>query len=533
MNSIQIRRALISVSDKTGLVEFAKQLVGHGIDLLSTGGTFQALKRAGLPVQEVAEYTGYPEMLDGRVKTLHPKVHGGILFRRDLPEHVATTQEHGIQPIDMVVVNLYPFESTVARPGVSLEEAIENIDIGGPSMIRSAAKNHAQVAVVTDPAQYAGIAAELQQTSGSLSSATLRQLATSAFARTSRYDAAIHSYLTRAEGHTADAAASDFPSTLHLSFERDSVLRYGENPHQKGAFYVDPAYRPTSLARASKRHGKELSYNNLLDLDSALSIVREFERPAAAIIKHNNPCGAAVDENLVEAFRKAYAGDPISAFGSVIAFNRPVDEATAAALAEPDRFVEAIVAPGFADAAFEILTTRPTWRNSVRLLEVGDLSAHQSLRVSTPMIRSIEGGLLLQSPDVGPSGWESRQQVTKKLPTEGEMADLAFGWIIVKHVRSNAIVLIKNEAVLGVGAGQMSRVDSVAIAIRKAGEQARGAILASDAFFPFRDNVDLAAQAGIAAIVQPGGSKRDQDSIAACDELGIAMLFTGQRHFKH
>jgi phosphoribosylaminoimidazolecarboxamide formyltransferase/IMP cyclohydrolase len=530
MHQTKIRRALLSVSDKSGLLDLARGLVRHGIELLSTGGTFRALQEAGLPVREVSEHTGFPEMLDGRVKTLHPKIHGGILYRRDLQSHVATCQEHGIEPIDMVVVNLYPFEATVAKAGVSLEEAIENIDIGGPSMIRSAAKNHEQVAVLTDPNQYPSILALLDQHHGSIPSDTLRDLARAAFERTSRYDSAIFEYLNRA---SAAESETSFPPRIHLDFQREAVLRYGENPHQPAAFYIDPHYQPASLARANKRHGKELSYNNLLDLDSALAIVREFDRPAAAIIKHNNPCGAALSQTLVDAFRKAYAGDPVSAFGSVIAFNQPVDEQTAVALAEPDRFVEAIVAPSFDEAAFQILTTRPTWRSSVRLLEVGNLNLNQHLRAQTPQLRSIEGGLLLQSPDVGELGWQDRQTVTQTIPTPSQWADLAFGWTIVKHVRSNAIVVAKNETVLGVGAGQMSRVDSVEIAIRKSGQQARGAILASDAFFPFRDNVDLAAAAGIQAIVQPGGSKRDQDSIAACNEHAIAMVFTGQRHFKH
>ncbi|MBY0585841.1 bifunctional phosphoribosylaminoimidazolecarboxamide formyltransferase/IMP cyclohydrolase [bacterium] len=530
MKSIKIRRALLSVSDKSGLIALAQTLCRHGIELLSTGGTYRTLREAGLSVKEVSEHTGFPEMLDGRVKTLHPKVHGGILYRRDLPEHRTACEEHGIEPIDMVVVNLYPFEATVAKADVSREEAIENIDIGGPSMIRSAAKNHEHVAVITDPSQYATVIEHLDQHDGSLPTPLLRDFAWAAFERTSRYDAAIHSFFSRSK---PSEDATLFPSDLRLYFKRDAVLRYGENPHQQGAFYIDEAYQPASLARATKRHGKELSYNNLLDLDSALAIVREFDRPAAAIIKHNNPCGASLADRLVDAFEKAYAGDPVSAFGSVIAFNKTVDESTAMLLTEPNRFVEAIVAPAFDEAALELLTTRPTWKTSVRLLEVGDLRAHADLRGRTPIFRSLEGGLLVQTPDVGESGWQNRSLVTHTSPTEAQLADLYFGWIIVKHVRSNAIVLAKNEAILGVGAGQMSRVDSVNIAIEKAGKHAEGAVLASDAFFPFRDNVDLSAAAGIKAIVQPGGSKRDQDSITACDEFGIAMLFTGQRHFKH
>ncbi|MFO0947472.1 MAG: bifunctional phosphoribosylaminoimidazolecarboxamide formyltransferase/IMP cyclohydrolase [Planctomycetota bacterium] len=528
---IGIRRALLSVSDKAGLVDLAKGLVRHGVQLLSTGGTHKALKEAGLPVTEISAFTGFPEMLDGRVKTLHPKVHGGILHRRDIPEHVQTIAEHGIEPIDLVVVNLYPFEQTVARPGVREEEAIEQIDIGGPSMIRSAAKNHSHVAVLTDPSQYGEFLTELDKGQGRVPQHLLRSLAVAAFSRTAKYDAAIHAYLVKAgaEG-TADA---DLPTEIRIHYQRKSLLRYGENPHQKAAFYVDPSYPHPSLARAVVRHGKELSYNNLLDLDSALSIAREFGRPSAVVIKHNNPCGAAVADTLAAAFVKAYASDPLSAFGSVLGFNRVVDKETALSSSEPGRFVDAIVAPKFEQEAFEILTTRPSWKASVRLLEVGELTDHEDGRRKIMVNRPLEGGLLRQSPDLGPDGFADRKIVTKRAPTEGELKDLAFAWSMVKHVRSNAIVVAKDEGTLGVGAGQMSRVDSVNISIGKAGDRVKGAVLASDAFFPFRDNVDQAAAAGIVAIVQPGGSKRDQESIDACDEHGIAMIFTGMRHFKH
>ena len=533
MDRVKVRRALLSVSDKTGLVDLARGLVRHGVDLLSTGGTFRTLQEAGIPVTEISAHTGFPEMLDGRVKTLHPKVHGGLLYRRDLPEHVKTITEHDIKPIDMVVVNLYPFEETVAKPGVSLDHAIENIDIGGPSMIRSAAKNHSHVAVLTDSAQYADVLKELDKGDGTLPTDLLRCLAVAAFTRTADYDRAIQEYLNKAYAPTESAEDADFPPRVTITYDRQATLRYGENPHQKAAFYVDRSYLPPSLASAKQRHGKELSYNNLLDLDSALAIAREFDRPAVAIIKHNNPCGAAVADRLEDAFIRAYAGDPLSAFGSVIGINTVVDEATAMAISEPDRFVEAIIAPSFTDEALKIITTRPSWKNSVRLLEVGDVHRHDDIRQQTMMMRPIEGGLLRQSPDLGASGWYERKTVTKTEPTAAQLRDLAFAWVLVKHVRSNAIVLVKDEAVIGVGAGQMSRVDSVQISSSKAGERAKGAVLASDAFFPFRDNVDFANKVGIAAIIQPGGSKRDQDSIDACNEFGIAMLFTGCRHFKH
>jgi phosphoribosylaminoimidazolecarboxamide formyltransferase/IMP cyclohydrolase len=529
MERITIRRALISVSDKTGIVDFARKLAGHGVELLSTGGTYRAIHDANLPVTEVADYTQFPEMMDGRVKTLHPKVHGGLLYRRDLPAHESAAREHGIKPIDMVVVNLYPFEATVAQPGATRAEAIENIDIGGPSMIRSAAKNHAAVAVVTDPAQYAEVASELEAHAGSLPASLLERLAVAAFARTADYDRAIHRYLS---GSGADEDP-DFPAKISLHFDRAEVLRYGENPHQKGAFYVDATYRPASLARARQRHGKELSYNNLLDLDSALAIVREFRRPAVSIIKHNNPCGAAVADRLVDAYSRAHAGDPQSAFGGIVGVNIAVDEETAIALTEPDLFFEAVIAPAFSEEAVRILTTRPSWKNSVRLLEVGDVHAFDEDRQRGMLSRPIEGGLLRQSADLGASGWEDRQVVTRRAPTESELRDLSFAWTMVKHVRSNAIVIAKNESLIGVGAGQMSRVDAVQIACKKAGDRVQDSTLASDAFFPFRDNVDTAASSGVTAIVQPGGSKRDQESIDACDEFGIAMLLTGRRHFKH
>ncbi len=520
----KVERALLSVSDKTGLVDFAKTLADLGVELISTGGTREVLLKAGLAVKDVSEVTGFPEMLDGRVKTLHPFVHGGILARRDDAGHVRTLQEHGINPIDLVVCNLYPFEAAAAKPGVTIHEIIENIDIGGPTLVRAAAKNYAAVAVITDPGQYGGVAAELWAGKGSLALATREKLATAAFARIAAYDAAIADYFARR------AAGADLPATLALNFQRKQSLRYGENPHQKAAFYVEANHRADCVAGAEVLHGKELSYNNILDLDSALNLVREFEQPAAVVVKHNNPCGAACAPTLAAAFQNAFDGDPLSAFGGILAFNRTLDEATALKLAEPNRFVECIIAPDFEPAAFEVLTTKPTWRKNVRLLKVGPLDLKQPTAEALDF-RRVDGGLLVQGRDrSADADWKP---VTKRQADAKELADLAFAWKVCKHVKSNAIVLVKDGMVVGVGAGQMSRVDSVQIAIRKAGERARGSVLASDAFFPFRDNVDAAAAAGIKAVVQPGGSQRDADSIAACDEHGLAMLFTGVRHFRH
>ncbi|MGL5094063.1 MAG: bifunctional phosphoribosylaminoimidazolecarboxamide formyltransferase/IMP cyclohydrolase, partial [Planctomycetia bacterium] len=506
------------------------------VELLSTGGTRRALGDAGLAVVEVGAYTGFPEMMDGRVKTLHPKIHGGLLFRRDEERHVAAAAAHGIPPIDLVVVNLYPFEATVAQADVAFEEAVEQIDIGGPSLIRGGAKNHAHVAVVTDPSQYDAVLAELDRSGGSLSYETRRRLAAAAFARTAAYDAAISAYFAMVvAGDSAEDKSADleFPPVLRTMFRRKRTLRYGENPQQSAAVYTVDGWPAAAVAHAEPLHGKELSYNNLLDLDAALNMAREFDRPAVIVVKHNNPCGAAVADTISAAFTKAWDADPLSAFGSVLGFNRPVDVATAEALAEPGRFVEAIVAPSFEPDAVTILTTKPTWKNSVRLLAVGDLTVGEDARRTSWELRSIDGGLLVQAADRGPNGFAEATVATRRTPTEAESADLAFAWTICKHVKSNAIVLAKDGVVVGVGAGQMSRVDSVKIALGKAGERAKGSVLASDAFFPFRDNIDAAAPAGVTAIVQPGGSKRDADSIAACDEHGLAMLFAGRRHFKH
>jgi phosphoribosylaminoimidazolecarboxamide formyltransferase/IMP cyclohydrolase len=523
MTSRAIRRALLSVSDKTGLLELARGLAALGVELISTGGTRKSLLDAGLAVRDISEVTGFPEMLDGRVKTLHPHIHGGILAVRDNPEHARTLTQHGIAPIDLVVCNLYPFEATVARQGATHEDIIENIDIGGPTLVRAAAKNYRDVAIVTDPAQYAGVLSEMQANGSALNLETRRNLAAAAFVRIAAYDQAIAGYFTGLE---------TFPAVYARSWQKRQELRYGENPHQRAAFYSDPAVKHASVATARVLHGKELSYNNLLDLDSALGLVREFlPQPAAVCIKHNNPCGAAVADTLVEAFRKAYEGDPLSAYGGVLAFNQRVDEATAQAITDPGRFIECVIAPDFEPAAFTLLTTRPTWKKNVRLLACGVLSTE-----TQPLaLREIDGGLLVQDRDRnGPdTDFQDAKVVTKRAPTEAELADLRFAWAVCKHVKSNAIVLAKGRMVVGVGAGQMSRVDSVHLAVRKAGERRTGSVLASDAFFPFRDNVDEAAKAGVTAIVQPGGSMRDQDSIAACDEHGLAMIFTGVRHFRH
>jgi phosphoribosylaminoimidazolecarboxamide formyltransferase/IMP cyclohydrolase len=521
-----IRRALLSVSDKTGLVELARGLAALGVELISTGGTRKALAEAGLAVRDIAEVTGFREILDGRVKTLHPRIHGGILAVRDNPQHTATLQAQGISPIDLVVCNLYPFEATVARPGSTHEDIVENIDIGGPSMVRSAAKNYHDVAVLTDPGQYAAVLEELRAHQGALSDATRRRLAAAAFARTAAYDRAISAYFAGLE------KKDDLPAALDLHLEKRLPLRYGENPHQKAAFYVEPDVRYACVATAETLHGKELSFNNILDLDSALNLVREFAEPAAVVIKHNNPCGAAVGAALEEAFRKAYEGDPLSAYGGVLGFNRPVDEPTAVQVTEPKRFIECIIAPDYEPAALEMLTTRPSWKKNVRLLRTGPLT-DDAARAGALDFRRVDGGLLVQARDAAGDDFAAARVLSKRPPTAEEMADLRFAWRVCKHVKSNAIVLAKGGMVVGVGAGQMSRVDSVQIAARKAGARTRGAVLASDAFFPFRDNIDEAARAGVTAVVQPGGSVRDPDSIAACDEHGLAMVFTGVRHFRH
>ena len=535
-----IRRALLSVSDKSGLVDLARVLAEFAVELVSTGGTRKALEEAGLAVRDISQVTGFPEILDGRVKTLHPRVHGGILAVRDNPQHLATLQEQRIVPIDLVVCNLYPFEATLAQPGSAHEAIIENIDIGGPTLVRAAAKNYRDVAVLTDPNQYAAAIEELRAQGGALTTATRERLAAAAFARIVAYDQAISSYFQ------ARAGGEALPAQLDLHLQRHLHLRYGENPHQQAAFYIEPGCRRACVATARPLHGKELSFNNILDLDSALNLVREFDTPAAVVIKHNNPCGAAVAASLEEAFRKAYEGDPLSAYGGILGFNREVDEPTAQQVTEPNRFVECIIAPGFNPAAFHLLTTRPSWKKSVRLLETGPLHTQGTEREAPTGVtalgaqrhalydyRRVDGGLLAQTRDRPADDFAQMRVPTKRSPSAEELNDLRFAWVVCKHVKSNAIVLAKNGMVVGVGAGQMSRVDSVHLAVRKAGDRSRGCVLASDAFFPFRDNLDEAASAGVTAVVQPGGSLRDADSIQACDEHEMAMVLTGIRHFRH
>lgn len=541
-----IRRALLSVSDKSGLVELAKLLADFGVELISTGHTRKTLQEAGLTAKDISDVTGFPEMLGGRVKTLHPKVHGGILAMREKADHLATLKEHGIEPIDMVVVNLYPFRATVARQGSTHEEIIENIDIGGPSLIRAAAKNHKDVAVVSDPDQYDGVIGELKANNGALSMRTRERLAADAYSLTAAYDSAITAYFVKRHkkedpgsmvnrwlgGSGVYHRGGTLPSNLSVYMERRMPLRYGENPHQQAAFYVDPGEHRACVAVAEQLHGKELSFNNILDCDSAFNLVREFDQPAAIVVKHNNPCGAASADTLVEAFQKAYEGDPLSAYGGVLAFNRDLDAATADLIAEPNRFVECIIAPDFADDAIEILTTKPSWKKNVRLLRTGDIEKEES-KLQTLDFRRVDGGFLVQTRDQSGDDFANMKVATRRQPTKSELADLRIAWLVCKHTKSNAIVLAKDGMIVGVGAGQMSRVDSTHMAARKAGDRSKGSVLASDAFFPFRDNVDLAAAAGITAIVQPGGSIRDQDSIQACDEHQIAMVFTGVRHFRH
>ena len=517
-----IKTALLSVSDKTGLIEFARGLASFGVAMLSTGGTAKLLRDSGISVTEVSDHTGFPEMLDGRVKTLHPKVHGGILARRDVPAHVEAIKSAGIAPIDLVVVNLYPFSQTVARAGCTLDEAIENIDIGGPAMVRSAAKNHAHVAVVTDPADYAAILGEMRAANGAVGETTRFRLAQKAFSHTAAYDGAISNYLT-ALG--TDGARAAFPQRLNLNFELAQTLRYGENPHQNAAFYRDLEPAPGSLARYVQLQGKELSYNNIADADAAWECVKTFEQPACVIIKHANPCGVAVAGSTLDAYRAAFATDPTSAFGGIIAFNRELDAATAAAVAE--QFVEVLIAPQVSAGARAALAKK----ENVRVLEVplaDGANAYEMKRVG--------GGLLAQTTDNFHISAADLKIVSRVQPTPQQQEDLLFAWRVAKFVKSNAIVFCGKGRTLGVGAGQMSRVDSARIAAIKAQNAnltLAGSVVASDAFFPFRDGLDVVAEAGAVAVIQPGGSLRDAEVIAAGDERGIAMVFTGHRHFRH
>jgi phosphoribosylaminoimidazolecarboxamide formyltransferase/IMP cyclohydrolase len=525
MPNNKIQRALISVSNKTGVVELAKFLSKMGVEILSTGGTQRALDEAGVPVRSVSDYTGFPEMMDGRIKTLHPKIHAGLLALRDNLEHMQAVDRYGIELIDMVVVNLYPFQETVSKKGVKLEEAIEQIDIGGPTMLRAAAKNYRDVVVVVDPARYPQIIEEMKAGSGQVSEKLKFELACEVFEHTATYDRAIADYLA-----SAGKKPEKYPPALILGFRKDADLRYGENPHQSAAFYVDPGAKEASVSTAKMLHGKTLSYNNILDLDAALEIVKDFQEPAAVIIKHTNPCGAGVGKDITEAYSRALLGDPVSAFGSIVAANRHIDKKMAELMAKPNTFVEAVISPSFDDDAVEILKTRQWWGESLRILASGDLTG---ARDDKPNMRRVVGGLLLQDFDRATYDESQFKYVTKRKPTEKEMQDLLFAWIICKHVKSNAIVYAKDFTVFGVGAGQMSRVDSSMIAAHKSAGRAKGGVLASDAFFPFRDGVDAAAEAGIRAIIQTGGSKKDAEVIAAADEHDIAMIITGMRHFKH
>ena len=522
MQSPRIQRALISVSDKLGLTGFARGLTECGVEIYSTGGTRRHLESEGVPVRDIAEYTGFPELMDGRLKTLHPAVHGGILCRHDRPDDLAAIAEHGIVTFELVVVNLYPFEATVAREGVTLEEAVEQIDIGGPTMVRAAAKNHAFTTIATNTEQYGEVLEQVKD-HGCTTPELRRKLAAEAFAHTAGYDRGIADFFA---GATAEGP---FPGTLHIALRRRAVLRYGENPHQRAALYATAESMGANLVSARQVHGKELSYNNLLDLDSALSMVRSFASPAAVVIKHNNPCGAAEAETPAAALRLAMAGDPLSAFGSVLGVNRVVDAATAEVLCEPGLFIEAMVAPDFDDDGIAILTTRPKWRANVRLVKVG----HIEPSTETWSYRCLDGGVLAQEADMLPDPEDQWKVVTDGSPTEAQMADLRFAWATVRHVKSNAIVLAKDRTLLGAGAGQMSRVDSVEIAIKKAGERVAGSVMASDAFFPFPDSIEQAAAAGVTAVIQPGGSKKDDEAIAACNRHGLSMVFTSRRHFKH
>lgn len=514
---VKIKRALLSVSDKTGLVALAQKLQQLGVEIISTGGTLKALREAGIAVTSVSEVTGFPEIMDGRVKTLHPHIHGGILARRDKEEHLATLKEKGISLIDLVVVNLYPFQKTVAKPDTTLEEAIENIDIGGPSMVRSAAKNYQGVAIVTSPERYPEIMKELEANGGALSLETRFSLAKEAFFHTAQYDLAISQYLTGLQEEVS------FPQELVLAYEKVNDLRYGENPHQSAAFYRScPGNSQSCVAGAEQKQGKELSFNNLVDLEAALAIVKDFQEPTVAIIKHTNPCGAACGENIQEAYQKAYAADALSAFGGIVACNKEVNQETAELMVKT--FLEAVIAPAFSAKALEILAAKP----NLRLLETG---FWEQAGEENKEYKFISGGLLIQSQDS--IDLEHLKTVTENSVQEEAMADLIFAWKIVKNVKSNAIVLAKNKQTVGVGAGQMSRVESVKIALGKAGEQAKNSVLASDAFFPFPDGLEVAAQGGIKAVIQPGGSNNDQDVIATANQYNLPMVFTGERHFKH
>jgi phosphoribosylaminoimidazolecarboxamide formyltransferase/IMP cyclohydrolase len=534
---VKIKVALISVSDKNGVVDFAKDLAGMGVKIISTGGTAKKLTEAGIDVVSVDSVTGFPEMMDGRVKTLHPKIHGGLLALRDKAEHAKALEDHSIEPIDMVCINLYPFEQTVAKPGCKLEEAIENIDIGGPSMIRSAAKNNKYVTVVTSPSQYEQVIAEMKKNKGAISETTRSEFARIAFGQTACYDTAISRYLNQ-------KANIEYPCRVSIALTKETDLRYGENPHQSAAFYKLPASGETCIGSARMLEGgKGISFNNLLDVNAAFELVKEFSGPAAVVVKHLNPCGCAIDEDIRVAYQKAYEGDVVSAFGGIVALNRKVDTELATIIMESFSrfgkakgaggfFAEVIIAPEFDDEAIKCIRTLKGWGQNVRLLETGPID-RAKIDASEYDVRCIVGGLLLQKRDL--VSWEpdALSYPTKARPSEKQFEDLRLGWIVAKHVKSNTIVLAKDNRIVGVGAGQMNRVESGLIAFKQAGAESKGCAMASDAFFPFPDNIENAAKAGIACIVQPGGSKKDGEVIACADEHGIAMVFTGKRHFKH
>ena len=514
----KIKRAVISVSDKSGIVDFAKELAATGVDIISTGGTYKLLKENGIKVTEVSDVTGFPEMLDGRVKTLHPKIHAGILARRDIPEHMSAIKDKGICPIDMVVINLYPFKQTVLKPGVEFEDIVENIDIGGPSMIRAAAKNYQSVAVVTDPKQYPEILEQLK-TKGELDLALHEKLMAEAFVATANYDAMIASQMK-------ERFIGKFPDSFPIPLEKVQDLRYGENPNQAAAFYKDPFTPGPTVAKAECLHGKELSYNNILDLDKALDICMDFEKPTAVVMKHTNPCGLASADTIFEAFETAYNVDPLSAFGCVICLNRPCDKKCAEMISK--YFVEAVICPDYEEGTLEIMEAK----KNIRLLRT-NCPIGPSERVREYKMKKVQGGMLVQTDEDVVVDPKNLKVITKRAPTEEEIHSLLFAWKLAKHVTSNAVVYVKGERAVGIGAGQMSRVDSAKIATMKANEPTEGCVMASDAFFPFRDGVDEAAKAGVTAIIQPGGSIRDQEVIDAANEHNIAMVFTGCRVFRH
>ncbi|WP_211748119.1 bifunctional phosphoribosylaminoimidazolecarboxamide formyltransferase/IMP cyclohydrolase [Paenibacillus sp. Marseille-Q4541] len=515
---MSIKRALVSVSDKTGIVDFCRELSNLGVEIISTGGTSSLLSKEGIPVIGISDVTGFPEIMDGRVKTLHPAVHSGLLAVRDNAEHQQQMKDLGLDYIDLVVVNLYPFQETIAKPDVSYEDAIENIDIGGPTMLRSAAKNHAFVSVVVDANDYSQVLTEVRE-QGDTSLATRKQLAAKVFRHTAAYDALISDYLSNVNG-------DPLPERYTVTYEKIQDLRYGENPHQQAAFYRKPLAPQGTLTTAEQIHGKELSYNNINDANAALQIVKEFEEPAVVAVKHMNPCGVGTGESIYQAYMKAYTADPTSIFGGIVAANRMIDSDTAAKLSEI--FLEIVLAPDFTEEALEILTKK----KNIRLLKMGELSSAKE-RSSQFVVTSIDGGMVVQQSDVHSVDADDLKVVTDRAPSEEELKQLLFGWKVVKHVKSNAIVLAADNMTVGVGAGQMNRVGAAKIALEQAADKAKGSVLASDAFFPMGDTVELAAKHGITAIIQPGGSIKDEESIKAANEHGIAMVFTGVRHFKH